>query len=230
MNPVSGYVAFTAGLVSFLSPCVIALVPAYVGMLTGSLTSRGEARDGSTVNALIQSAAFVSGFALLFVLMGLSVTWLGQLLAEYRWVLQRLAGMFIVVFGLHMSRIVEIPLFYREKKWQYHGKSIGARASFLMGVSFAAGWTPCVGSVLGSILFMASIQGALWQGAWLLLLYSLGLGLPFIVTALLIDRLMIPLRRFQRYSSLVQRAAGLVLILMGIVVFFDLLPALTEWM
>lgn len=220
MDTVSWYVAIGAGLLSFFSPCVLALVPAYVSMLTGSVRQ-------SIGYTLKQALMFVVGFTLLFLVLGLSATGLARTLAQYRGVLQRVGGIFIFIFGLHMSQLVNVPLLSRTLKVGYMGKEPGLRTSFLLGVAFAVGWTPCVGPVLGSILFLAAWQDTLRQAIYLLGLYSLGLGIPFLVFAAFIHKIINIIPKIQKTLFYVHRVAGLLLMLMGLAVFFNWLPRIT---
>jgi cytochrome c-type biogenesis protein len=221
--------ALVAGVVSFLSPCVLPLLPGYVSFLAGTSISRrgGNGRGASTV---VAAALFVLGFTAVFVALGSTASLAGSLLAPYRGILGRLGGVLIVVFGVIMLGVVRLPWLYGEARIDpARARSLGAWAAPAMGAAFAFGWTPCVGPVLGSILVLAGSSSGVARGAELLLVYSLGLGIPFLLVAALLDRLGGVLRWLERHALVVQRVSGALLIAFGLALAFGVLPVMVGW-
>jgi cytochrome c-type biogenesis protein len=178
MTQVNLLFAFSAGLISFLSPCVFPLIPAYVAHLTGSLVkdNRVQARKGLL---LIRSISFIFGFSLVFVLMGASASFIGQLFAAHRDVVEKISGLFIIIFGLQMTGIFQLRFLMMGKRWDSKTQPKGLGGSFLLGLAFGTGWTPCVGLALSSILLIAGTAATMYKGMLLLWVYSMGLGIPF---------------------------------------------------
>jgi cytochrome c-type biogenesis protein len=228
MSGLGGFVtAFVAGLVSFISPCVLPLVPGYLSFLTGT-SVQGDTRAAGRGPAVAAAALFVLGFTVVFVALGSTASLAGALLSPYRDVLGRVAGVVIAVFGILMLGVVPVPWLYGEARFD-PSKVRGPRrwTAPVVGAAFAFGWTPCVGPVLGSILGLAGSSADVAHGAALLLVYSLGLGVPFMLTALFLGSATPLLRRLQRHALTVQRAAGAILCVFGLAMAFGLLPLLT---
>ncbi len=224
-------VAFGAGVLSFLSPCVLPMVPIYVAYLAGgSVASEAEA---SRRTALVNATAFGIGFSVVFVGFWASIGLIGYALADYRDLLRQAGGVVLILLGLHELGVLRIPVLYRQLRMERDMSSRATPvASLALGVAFAAGWTPCIGPVLGGILGLASISDTVWQGTYLLIAYSLGLGLPFLATALAISRATALLRGLKRYLNLVSMASGLLLIGIGLLMLsdtFKLLPQYFNW-
>ncbi|WP_258359623.1 cytochrome c biogenesis CcdA family protein [Moorella sulfitireducens (nom. illeg.)] len=212
--------AFTAGILSFFSPCIIPLLPAYFTYL-GSTAAANAGAGGLNRSFLIGRAAlFTGGFTLVFMLMGASAGGLGSLLQVYRTFLNRAGGILIIFFGLQVTGIVRLPFLNQEKKWHLQPRDPGAATSFLLGMAFAAGWTPCIGPVLASILIYAGSQATLLKGTLLLMFYSLGLAVPFIASAMAIEAVLRLLSRVYRYLPIISLLSGIILIIMGFLVFF----------
>ncbi|MBZ9608749.1 cytochrome c biogenesis protein CcdA [Clostridium estertheticum] len=229
MNDISILLAFSAGLLSFLSPCVLPLVPAYVSYLTGS--SIEELKDGKAkLSALYKSFGFVLGFSIIFVLMGLSITSLGKLLITHKDLFRKVGGTLIVVFGLHTIGLFKIKLFYREKRFLYFDKIKGPFSSVIMGMAFATGWTPCIGPILSSILIYATSMNSVGKGVLLLIMYSLGLAVPFILTAMAIGSFTKQFRKFSKYLPIISAISGILMIIMGIMIFTNKLAILSQYM
>lgn len=224
-------VAFGAGILSFLSPCVLPLVPAYIGHLAGasSLSDAGFRRAAT----MLHSAAFVLGFSLVFVGFWASIGLIGHVLPGYSDLFRQLGGLVLVVMGLHQMGVWRIPVLYRELRVEPRLDSApNPVTSFLVGVAFAAGWTPCVGPVLAGIIGLASMSETVAQGAILLVAYSLGLGVPFLATALLMAQAGALLTRVKRYLNLVSIASGVLLVAIGLLMLSDtfrLLPQYFNW-
>jgi cytochrome c-type biogenesis protein len=222
--------AFAAGVISFLSPCVLPLVPGYVSFVAGS--SLEELRDGVAPRgaSLLLAATFVLGFSMVFVALGASATALGNLLLGYRYELGILAGVVVLLFGLHMLGITPIRLMQRDAR--FHVDVAGGRAlgAFLLGIAFAFGWTPCIGPVLGAILTLSASTADVAQGTTLLAVYSLGLGLPFLLAALFTGALLTRLRSLGRAGRNLQRAAGGLLVAMGLLMVTGQLELIAYWL
>lgn len=220
--------AFSAGLLSFLSPCVLPLVPAYVSYLTGS--SIEELKDDKAkLFTLYKSFGFVLGFSIIFILMGASITSLGKLLITHKELFRKIGGTLIVIFGLHTVGVFKINLFYREKRFLYFDKIKGPFSSIIMGMSFAAGWTPCIGPILSSILIYATSMNSVGKGVLLLVMYSLGLAVPFILTAMAIESFTRQFRSFSKYLPIISTISGVLMIIMGIMVFMNKLAILSRY-
>ena len=212
--------AFAAGLLSFVSPCVLPLLPAYLSFMTGLTTAELAGEDRSTARVLVPALLFVLGFSLVFVGLGASASLLGQVLAQYRAVIEKIAGIAVVAFGVLMLGIIKVPWLYGEVRADMgRARAFGRGAAVVMGMAFAAGWTPCVGPILGSILALAGASGSAARGALLLLAYSAGLGVPFVLVALLFGRVRPLLSWLGRHSLVINRVAGVVLIVVGLLIF-----------
>jgi cytochrome c-type biogenesis protein len=212
--------AFLAGLASFLSPCVFSLVPAYIGYLSGrSVASlgRGETNRWSTLS---HAFAFVLGFSTVFVLLGLGASALGSLLFDLRPVLMKIGGVVVIVLGLHMTGIIRIPfLQYDVRRQAAPDPRLGYLSSALLGVFFSAGWSPCVGPILGTILTLSLSGGSLSQGVVLLSAYSAGLAIPFLIAATQIGLVTRAIRRYGKMMHYIEVGMGVVMILVGVLLF-----------
>lgn len=211
------FVAFTAGVLSFLSPCVAPLVPAYLSYVSGmSVQDLTQSSRRHVRHILFSSLLFVLGFSLIFVLLGASASFVGDLLDEYRRPLTQIAGAVMILMGLFVIGLIPLPQLYRE--WRFHlgGSSLGRSGNILLGMVFAFGWTPCVGPILASILFYASSAETAGQGALLLLVYSLGLGVPFVLAGVAFGRALTAFKWVGRHYRLINIASGGLLVLVGI--------------
>ena len=227
-NSVSFAVAFLAGLLSFLSPCVLPLVPSYLGFVTGmSLDEMTAAPSRKAV--LMPALLFTAGFSLVFLIMGASATLLGQLLLRYQDWVSRIGGILIIVFGLHLLGILRINTFLREKRAQMNSKPVGYLGAGLAGVVFGAGWTPCIGPVLGALLTYASARANLGQGMALLLAYSVGLAVPFIAAALGMQSFLSASKKFRRMIPLVEKTSGAILLIAGVLLVTGSFSALSAY-
>ncbi len=206
-------VAFSAGLLSFLSPCVLPLVPSYVGFLTGmSLEDASAEKRRVFLHALL----FVAGFTLIFVVLGASATALGRALRAHQVWLQRGGGALVILFGLYCLGVLKLGALQAEKRVHLQDKPVGYLGSVLVGMAFAAGWTPCIGPILGAILSLAATSGDAGRGSGLLLAYSAGLAVPFLAAALAVDRFIAWFKRFRTYLPWVMRISGILLIVVGV--------------
>ena len=220
-------IAFTAGILSFLSPCVLPLVPSYVTFVTGlSLEDVSRARRV----ALVHSLLFVSGFTAIFVALGAGATALGLVLAAYRHWISRIGGVLLVIFGLVLLEVVRIPALARDRRIYLADKPVGYLGSVLVGLAFGAGWTPCIGPVLGGILSLASATGSVGRGVGLLLAYSAGLAVPFLMAALAIDKFIALFARMRRGLAWVSRISGALLIVVGVLLASGWFTMLATWL
>lgn len=227
-----------AGLVSFLSPCVLPLVPPYLGYLGGTTVSQATAEGGLDPavwrRIVIGSVFFVLGFSTIFIGFGAAASAFGQLIAAYKNPLSIAAGLVIIAFGLHFLGLIRIPLLYTEAR--YHGEIEGASyfGAYLLGLAFAFGWTPCIGPILSTVLAVAASEATLGAGVKLLAAYSFGLGVPFVLAAVAIGPFLGFLQRFKRHLGTVEKAMGLILVLAGIAMLnifpWFSLTAFGQWM
>lgn len=220
-------VAFAAGLLSFLSPCVLPLVPSYIGFLTGMTLPE---MSGRRRTALIHAVLFVGGFSLIFILLGASATALGRALNYYQVWLQRIGGVLIILFGLLCLGAFRFGLLRQEQRFQLDRKPVGYLGSALVGMAFAAGWTPCIGPVLGGILGLAATSADVSRGMLLLTVYSAGLALPFLIAAVAIDRFLDWFQRFRRFLPWVMRISGAMLVLVGVLLVTGEFTRLAGWL
>ncbi len=219
--------AFLAGLLSFLSPCVLPLIPSYVGFLTGLTLEELEVRRGT---ALAHALWFVAGFSLIFIALGATASAFGVLLLRSQVWIGRIGGGVVILFGLYLLGVLRPALLMRERKVQLAHKPLGYLGSAFVGVTFGAAWTPCIGPILGAILTLAAAQASVGHGAALLTAYSAGLALPFVVTALALDRFLAWFQRFRPYLVWVERIAGGLLILLGLLLVTDRFTLLAGWL
>jgi cytochrome c-type biogenesis protein len=221
------FVAFAAGLLSFLSPCVLPLVPSYIGFLTGmSLPEMSGRRRAALAHALL----FVLGFSLVFVLLGASATALGRALNYYQLWLQRIGGVLIIGFGLVCLGVIKAGFLSRDRRPQVQHKPVGYLGSAVVGMAFAAGWTPCIGPVLGAILGLAATSNDVTRGMLLLGFYSAGLAVPFLVAAVALDSFLGWFQRFRRYLPWVMRVSGALLIFVGVLMVTGEFTRLAGWL
>lgn len=212
-------IAFFAGLVSFFSPCIFPLMPAYLSQLTGTTVTAGAVAAPRSV-ILSRSLGFIGGFTIVFMLFGLTSTLLGKLFLGNMFLLEKLGGIIIILFGLQMTGLISIRALFTDKRITKEPKTAASFSkSLLLGFLFAAGWTPCIGLVLASILTLASTSGTAWNGAFLLLVYSIGLGVPFLLIALIWARSLNKIKRIHRYLPTIQKVSGVIMILLGILLF-----------
>jgi cytochrome c-type biogenesis protein len=232
MDNVSFLTAFAAGLISFLSPCVLPLVPGYISIISGfSLDQLKDEQQKSTLRRtlLINSAIFILGFSITFMAEGASASWIGQVVASRMRLLYRLAGLIIIVFGVHLLGIVKINFLYQDKRFHNVAKPRGAVGALVLGLAFAFGWTPCIGPILAGILTMASTKETVSQGVLLLAVYSMGLGIPFLLTSLGLNQFLAFYGRFKRHFRAVEMASGALVIAVGVLILTNNLSRLAGW-
>lgn len=217
--------AFLAGLLSFLSPCVLPVVPSYLSFVTG-MSGAGELQQRRHL-AMLHAALFVTGFTLIFLALGATATAFGRVLNTYQHWLERGGGLLIILFGLYTAGVFRSGLLSREFRFQLSDKPLGYLGSVLTGIAFGAGWTPCIGPILGSILLYTSSRADFAQGIVLLLAYSLGLAIPFLAAAGALERFLLFSKRFQRWMPWVERAAGVLLIAVGVMMVLGMFTKLS---
>jgi cytochrome c-type biogenesis protein len=224
--------AFLAGLASFLSPCVFSLVPAYIGYL-GGRAAGGESTESNRFITFTHGLAFVLGFSFVFITLGIASSAFGRLLFDLRFLLSKVGGIVVIIFGLHMIGIFRIPfLEYDTRVQTMPDRRWGYLSSALMGVFFSAGWAPCVGPVLGAILTLALNGGSVSTGVSLLSAYSAGLAIPFLIAALGVGWVSITLRKYGKVMHYIEIAMGIVLIILGVMLFagiFERIAQSTQW-
>jgi cytochrome c-type biogenesis protein len=231
------WIAFTAGILSFVSPCVLPLIPSYLTYITGlSFKQLDDAHPTAKVRmtVLLHSICFIIGFSVVFVLLvaiaGVASSKFQTHLREgLEWV-EKIGGLLIFLFGVHMTGLFHFGVLLGEKRVQLHSKPSGYFGTFIVGVAFAAGWTPCIGPILASILMIAATSGQVGEGIGLLSVYSLGLGVPFLISGLLFHQFIVAFNRFRKYIRLVEIGTGVMLMAGGIMLMFNLMGKLTMYL
>ena len=225
--------AFVAGFLSFLSPCVLPLVPPYLCFLGGTtfdqLTGEGETPDHVYKTVVLSAVAFVLGFTTVFVILGATATIAGQLLLANLPLLSKIAGIVIIIAGLHFLGVIHLPFLHREARYHADARPAGLIGAYVIGLAFAFGWTPCIGPVLAAILAIAAGEDSVSKGVSLLLVYSLGLGIPFIAAAVAIKPFMSAMQRYRTHLSLVEKLLGAFLVLTGILFITNAMTFISGW-
>ncbi len=231
MANVTVWLAFLAGLASFLSPCVFSLVPAYIGYLSGrSVAASQGAEPPKRLETFFHGVAFVLGFSLVFISLGLALSAVGGLLFDLKGWISKIGGVIVILFGLHMTGILRIPfLEYDLRPQSTVDRRRGYLSSAFLGISFSAGWSPCIGPILGMILTLAINQGSVVQGFWLLAFYSAGLAIPFLIAALGIGWVTKLLRKHGKMMHYIEVGMGVVLIIVGVLLFFGIFSQLSQF-
>lgn len=225
--------AFGAGLLSFMSPCVLPLVPPYLCFLGGVTLDQVAGDDADPLimrRVFISAIAFVLGFSTVFVALGATATAVGQVVADYLDILAKIAGVVIIVLGLHFMGVFKIGMLYREARFHAESKPAGLIGAYVIGLAFAFGWTPCVGPVLAAILFVAGSEDSVGHGASLLAVYSAGLGIPFLAAALLVKPFMSFMGRARRHMQTVERVMGGLLVITGVMFLTGTISDVAFWL
>lgn len=224
--------AFLAGVVSFLSPCVLPLVPGYISMLSGASIEELKTGAGTALVARIfrNSIAFVVGFSVVFITLGASATAVGRFLVAQRATFNIVAGIIIIIFGLHLTGLVKIPFLYREARVNTGAPRRGLLGAFVLGFAFAFGWTPCIGPILTGILALAALRETVLQGMFLLAVYSAGLAIPFVLTGLGLSQFLKFYSGFRKHLQIVEVLSGVLLITIGVLMAFNKLGMLSGYL
>jgi cytochrome c-type biogenesis protein len=230
-QPLGLVVAFSAGLLSFLSPCVLPLFPSYLSFVTGMSVAdlTADLGAGARRRVMLHATAFVLGFSTVFVALGASFSAAGQFLLDHRDLIRQVGGALIVLFGLYIAGVLRIRLLGRTQRWEMRAKPAGYAGSFAVGVTFAIGWTPCVGPILGAILSLASTTETVARGIGLLIAYSAGLGVPFLLSAIALGAFLKVFRRYRPLIPVLERGAGVLLVIVGVLVFTNYYLVLNSW-
>jgi cytochrome c-type biogenesis protein len=223
--------AFLAGILSFLSPCVLPLVPGYVSLISGATVEDLQSDNRRMLGTvMLHSLTFILGFSVVFIALGAVATSIGQLANEYHHVLARIAGVIVIIFGLHLTGLLKIKALYADKRLHEVKGGSSAWGSFAVGFAFAFGWTPCIGPILATILVFAGAQETLFKGVFLLAVYSLGLAVPFLLTSLGVDRFLGFYGKFRRHLHTVEVVSGVLLIAVGVLIFMNNLKLLSGYL
>ena len=223
--------AFLAGVLSFLSPCVLPLVPGYVSLISGASVEQLQSPERRMLRTvMLHSITFVLGFSVVFIALGAVATEVGQIVNEYHSLLSKIAGIVVIIFGLHLTGLLKIKALYSDKRLHDVKGGASAMGSFMVGFAFAFGWTPCIGPILATILVLAGAQQTVWKGVILLAVYSLGLAVPFLLTSLGVDRFLAFYGRFRRHLHTVEVLSGVLLIAIGILIFLNNLRLLSGYL
>jgi len=223
--------AFLAGILSFLSPCVLPLVPGYVSLISGATVEDLQAEDRRMLGTvMLHSLTFILGFSVVFIALGAVATGIGQIANEYHNLLAKVAGVIVIVFGLHLMGLLKIKALYADKRMHDVKGGSSALGSFAVGFAFAFGWTPCIGPILATILVLAGAQETVFKGVLLLAVYSLGLAVPFLLTSLGVDRFLAFYTRFRRHLHIVEVISGVLLVAVGVLIFMNNLKLLSGYL
>jgi len=224
--------AFIAGLLSFLSPCVLPLIPSYATYITGLSFADMKAEHTShkvRQQTIIHSLIFIAGFTTVFVLLGASATYLGNFLQENMRPLRMAGGFLVIIFGIHVSGLFDLGFLLGEKRFTIHRKPAGYLGSYVVGLAFAAGWTPCIGPILASILIVAATEDTVYHGMALLLCYSAGLGTPFLLSSLALNKFLAYFNKYKKFIRIFEIITGIFLIIIGTLIFSNYLSFLSRF-
>src|SRR6478736_5134977 len=223
--------AFLAGIVSFLSPCVLPLVPGYVSLISGASVEELQSKDRKLLNTvLLHSLMFILGFTLVFVMLGAAATSIGQAVREYKKYLEWVAGAVVIIFGLHLTGIIKIKALYADKRLHSVKGGKSPLGAFVVGFAFAFGWTPCLGPIISAILILAGTAETVTRGVLLLWVYSLGLAVPFLLTSVLIDRFLNFYSRFRRHLHTLEVTSGVVMMVLGVLILTRRFTVLSSYL
>lgn len=231
MPDVTLLAAFGAGFLSFISPCVLPLIPGYISYISGmSLEDMRTADAGSRRRLIIATLFFILGFSIVFMAMGASASALGALLREHLRLVQKIAGAVIVIFGLHLLGVFRIGFLDRDTRVQTSRKPATPLGALVVGLAFAFGWTPCIGPILGGILTIAGSKSTVGEGVLLLGVYSAGLGVPFLLTSMAVDKFFLASARVRRHYRTIEMVSGAMLVVLGILIFTDRFTILSRYL
>ncbi len=221
-------IALVAGMISFLSPCVLPIVPPYLAYMAG--TSMEDVESGKNRKVIIAALFFVMGLSTVFMLMGIAASALGRTILQYQNAMTITGGIIVMLFGLHFLDIIRIPFLYREARIDAGDRGGSILGAYILGVAFAFGWTPCIGPILGTILFLVIEEGSVSKGAIMMAFYAFGLGLPFLLAAVFIRRSMVMMNRFKKHMAKVERISGVLLWTIGLMMLTGSFADLSFWL
>lgn len=224
----SMFVALLAGLISFLSPCVLPIVPPYLAFMAGS--SMDEIQAGKSRKVVASALFFVLGLSTVFMMLGIAASALGRSLLKYQYEMTVAGGIIIIVFGLHFLGILRIPFLYREARMEVQSKGGTFLSAYLLGLAFAFGWSPCIGPILGTILYLVTEDGNIGRGVVMMATYTLGLGLPFVLSAVFIVKAIGLMNRFKKHMRKVEIVSGLLMISIGVLMITGWFSAMSFWL
>lgn len=231
MPDVSLFAAFGAGFLSFISPCVLPLIPGYISYVSGmSLEEMRSADRTARRRLIVATLLFILGFSIVFMAMGASASALGAFLEDHLRLVQKIAGVIIVILGLHLAGVFKIGFLNRDTRIQTSRRPASALGALIVGMAFGFGWTPCIGPILGGILAVAGSKNTIGEGVLLLAVYSAGLGVPFFLTSLAIDKFFAASSRVRRYYRAIEIVAGVLLILLGVLMFTGRFTLIIRWL
>ena len=248
MENVTLFGAFIAGVVSFISPCVLPLIPGYLSFISGvsleemrgmpvaaaagggTATISTGVSDATKRQVIITSLFFILGFSMVFVALGASASVLGQFLMSKLRILGQIAGVLLIIFGLHTIGVFKIPFLLNEARIQTNTRPASLLGAMLVGISFAFGWTPCIGPILSAILIIAAEQQSVNQGILLLSIYSMGLAIPFLLTAMAINQFFVAFKKIRRHYHTIEIVSGVLMIVVGLLIFFDRFTIIAQWL
>ncbi len=235
LQSVGFFTAFSAGILSFISPCILPIIPSYMFFIGGTSAGAMQESDGKEKakierQTIISALFFILGFSLVFIALGATATSLGGMLRAYQDILRKLGGVVIIVLGLHMAGLIQIKALLYEKRMHFKARPPGYLGALLIGIAFALGWTPCIGPILGAILAVASTKTKISEGMMLLSSYSLGLAIPFFITALLMDKMFVHFRKIQKHMQKISLASGVFLIVIGVMIFTNALQSVSNYL
>ncbi|MEK3856219.1 cytochrome c biogenesis CcdA family protein [Cytobacillus sp. FSL H8-0458] len=229
MNDIGMFFALAAGMLSFFSPCVFPLLPAYVTHLTGGRIENAKMKVDRK-KLYLRSFGFIIGFSMIFIALGASASFIGKILMNYRMIIMQAAGLLIIVFGLQMAGLLKFKFLMKEKRFRTENKSKGMFGSVLLGMAFASGWSPCVGLALSSILLLASSSDTLSQGIFLLVAYSLGMAIPFFIISVIISYSLKTMRKINKYLSRLAFVNGMIMVALGMLVLSGQMQKISAWL
>jgi len=231
MPDISIIAAFSAGIISFISPCVLPLVPAYISFISGVSLEELQSKTNTHVRSkiIMHALAFIFGFSLIFVLLGAAASSAGNFLLQKQVLFQRIAGAVIIAFGLHLTGIIKLKFLLYEKRLHAQSKNMGIFSTIVIGMAFAFGWSPCLGPILSGILGLAALEEHLYRGVVLLSFYSLGLGIPFLLTAVATGRFLGYFNRIKKHMRTVEIFSGVFLIVIGIAIMFNFFTVFSSY-
>ncbi|MHA7870119.1 MAG: cytochrome c biogenesis CcdA family protein [Salipiger thiooxidans] len=224
------FVALFAGVISFLSPCVLPIVPPYLAFMSGVSLAEMEAGGRARMRAFTAALFFVLGLSTVFVLLGFTASWIGTFFLQNQLLLARISGVVVIVFGLHFLHVFRIPFLDREARIETGDTGGSAFGAYILGLAFAFGWTPCIGPQLGAILSMAASEASIARGTALLAVYAAGLGLPFLLAAIFLSRAMGLMNRIKRHMGLIEKVMGLLLVAVGLMLLTGAFSAFSFWL